>query len=83
MLYKSQHSSGLEWSSRLRINTIIYRELLEIQEYAMHTAPLDCNLKKIAQQWDRTIVKFLLDRMATEAGVQLKSNSSLVVKSRV
>lgn len=44
-------------------------ELLAIQEYAIHSAPLDKNsiLNRIIEQLDNTIVRSLLDRMVTEA----------------
>lgn len=61
----------------------IKRELLAIQEYATHNAPLDENgiLKKITQQWECTIVKSFLDR-GQEAGVQPNCNLSFVSKKQ-
>lgn len=48
------------------------RDVFGILEYAIHKALFvdDCVLTKIIHQWDVTFVKFLLSRMAIEAGVE-------------
>lgn len=50
----------------------INRELLLIQKYTV--------LKQIIEQWNRTTFKSLLNRIATEEGVQLNCNISFVAR---
>lgn len=50
----------------------------------MHKVQLNknCILIQIIQQYDHTIVKSLLDRIAAEAGVQLNCNRNFMAKER-